>query len=468
MQLQERRLRQRNSTRQTRRARDVVVQRGGFAWTDITTALGPRQKMWQDFFSSDKTFKTSKELELWLNCIIYQDKLITYAFSKLTDSSISTSDATEYFKDIMRLINSTYEEGNVDTDSKFHHLLKLGAGTDNTGLTQSLFKYFPEAFNNSFITSLASAINFLKNNSNQLQVDKTALARYFMSLTQANAFQYTGYEVNDGFYIGMPIKTFDEMLGEKNSFYLDVITELSTLKNADMSALKSYADAIIAAAANKDASEVKKTYISIWRKLTAFIAALHMKGEIRKVLTYFNSPQLIPDTEHFEAEFMPDVDALKATLANNLNIYNIARTLTVGKNVSGSTNLYIAGTSIIEYIIYLVKRVLELESSETLDAMNYDSALKYIITTINNITPKPSATAIKTAIDKVRDYTRRHTSVQKGTYDIVVRTLNAMSVETSDNLVAKRILEQVKKELESVRPSDTYEEVTFSTFFKGP
>lgn len=394
-----RRQRQRASVRTTRR-----VQRGGFSWNEMRTSIHASTVAdWQDFFAKDAANSalfgavldkkgtvaaaaapTKEQLEGWLNCIMYQDTLIDFAFDKFI-----ASNNTEYLKDVVRFINREYDD---KMESKFHKLLALKAtDTDETGMSTTIFKYFPDSFHNSFITSLAIIINFIEKHPDQLtSVDTPALARYFKSITSSNAYKLTGSNSDEGFYMGMPIQTFKEFYGDKNEFYEIIVGDLKNLMGKDESAIATYATEIIAGAKSSDLGEIHKWCILIWRKLTVLVAILHIKGKLNTLLTYFNSPRTNAVGELLEFTHIPNEPELQTPVGSTINVLDIAKTLTVGTIATriltkrgttyttgalrggartGATEHsgWVPGTSCLEFVIYLAKRLKEQASVPEVD-----------------------------------------------------------------------------------------------------
>lgn len=387
MQLQARKQRQ-LSARATRRQRQhQYQQRGGATWESIYDGFGDRKDKWQAEFANDP-YKAlfgaiftvpdlgdegslKIRLEQWVNCMMYQEQLFDIAYKLYEENG----DAVEYFADAARMINFTFTPDTAG-QSKFD-LIYNGINdksSDESKITKDILKYFKTAFSNSFITSLASIINMLKSTKGKADdqlttVEKGALARYFSSLTSANAWLLTGYDLIDGFFVDQDQTQFKQHLtggnvkGTSLTFY-DIFIE--ELKDATTPA-----DSV-----NKlNTVDFRDKYKVIWPMLAAIIAKLHMEDKVSTVLTLFTA---FPDSGESDKKFfeyndailyirVPNKDLMLSGLPNNLNIYNIMRQLTVGMlNIKEGKDLFkrIPGDAILQFIVHLSKRCVELEQGK--------------------------------------------------------------------------------------------------------
>lgn len=385
MQLLARRAKQRASSRMTRRA-----QRGGAAWKDILDDMGTPEDPWGEIISANKTYKklfgsvtdpisspNPARLEVWLNCIMYQEKLFNIAFDlymnemkQIEDKSIAPSSArdTEYFKDVVRFINFKY---NATSPSKSKLNLILDPPTAETGgLSKSTLKYFPDVFTNSFVMSLASIIDMIKVTPSQLDIEMSALVRHALSQAKSNAWRYTGYDMIDGFFLDQGQGDFATCLGgSAYVFFEGFFTELKELnaRRAIPTYAQTYADTMIA-----DMRKITKGHewnvwtSKIWQMLTALIAYLHMDNQISTIFTLFNSPRAEEDKLLFGEGYhqVPNENLMNISL-NGINPYIIAKTLTVStvSQTKYKAKYYIDGCSILGYMTHLAKRILDTEAT---------------------------------------------------------------------------------------------------------
>lgn len=357
MQLQARRQRQRESSRTTRRV--AWKQRGGDPWTTITIDT-VRQSEWSSAIAASpfggifteifKTDATPARLEQWLNSIMYQDGLF-----EIAAELYKKNPTTEYFKDVARLVNLRYEP--TSAKSKLNLLADVDPRTDESGLTADTLTFFSNAFQNSFLIGLARIINMIKKEPSQLDISLDALARYFTSYSRSNAWMSTGYDLKDGFFLDQAQAEFKAMFGVKNEFYMNMVTTLKAIKDGDIG---TYLTAQLTA---KNSGAVKEWSKQIWPILAAVIAALHFKGEARKILSLIRGAERMEDDAILFGAFQsfPDKAILEQPL-NGLNLYSIVKNLVIGKTTGGG---HVPGDSILQFIVQLTTLVVQEEAPDT-------------------------------------------------------------------------------------------------------
>ena len=348
-----------------RTTRKQWQQRGGATWDSIDTLIGARKAKWVAEFAKNVTYqklfgaiftapvdtdeKKKIRLEQWLNCMMYQEQLFDIAFTLYTDNGKDV----EYFADVVRMINFSFDPVGTAAKSKIDLLYSASVTADFSGLTKGTLDFFESAFSNSFITSLAGIINMIKKNKDQLAIDKGVLSRYFAGVTRANALLLTGYDTIDGFYLDQGRGEFATSLGGAATFYTNFVEAVNeALKEKDISTYYT-----------KFRAASKIPTRSIWYALTACVACLHFNDAIPSLLTLFNAPNTGADDVSFVElyKFIPDNSLVNIELPNKLNIYNIMKTLAVQ---STTKTQKVPGDNLLHFIIHLAKRCVELETGD--------------------------------------------------------------------------------------------------------
>lgn len=374
-----------HKARTTRKQRLQWKQRGGALWNSIETAIGTRKDKWKDeiakkpehqklfgalFEPVDTEDKKKVRLEQWLNCMMYEEQLFDIAF----DLYINNGKEIEYFADVVRFINFGFGTATAAAKSKIDLLYSSAKSTkeDESGLKENMLDFFESAFPNAFITSLASFINMIKANRDQLKIDSAVLSRYLLSISRANSLLLTGYDMIDGFYLDQGKKDFGKSLGSpaggmnpttKPTFFIKFIDSLKAATTAtDISTYYSTFRTTV--------PPVTPFTTSIWFTLAACVAALHFKDDIKSVLTLFNSPNAGSDAESFTDSFayIPDKDQIDIELSNKLNIYNIMKTIAVQ---SSNSDNRVGGENLLQFVVHLAKRCVELEKGDKFEMKSF-------------------------------------------------------------------------------------------------
>lgn len=250
----ERRQRVPKSARATRRSRHIV-QRGGAAWVDMKTKIGPRWADWEAKLKSnplftalfDDTADDAAKGTAWLNCIAEQEKLFETAleiikeklgadmlkpdFSNAADVDAKKATYMPYITDVERFIQF------VEDTPTAGNLTKLQTLNTNESLSKILL--FPGCLTNTFMTSLAGIIVSLKKDPATLETAKNSaevqrlLADQYKSIAYTNSYYLTAAAPRDGFFLNQGVADFKRKVETENLF-LTFIQELARITQANV------------------------------------------------------------------------------------------------------------------------------------------------------------------------------------------------------------------------------------------